>query len=111
MGKFRHTRTSEKEQARETQKETNKKISGWVRKILDKGTEWADEQHEKTVMQAEASRYMDFMEICGVSDPADIDWDNPHVKIVKLTCDPVNIRFLANPKQRYRVYEKMDPET
>ena len=107
----RKKRQSEREQADEANRATKKQVDSWFRKILKSGEQWADDKHRQQVMQAEYDRRFDFMEICGVGQYEDIDWDNPHVKITKLTCDPVNLRFFANPKLRYKVYEKMDPET
>lgn len=104
-------RKAEQEQAEEANKATKKEVDGWFRKLCDSAEEYADEKHRKQVMMAEYDRRFDFMEICGVGEYEQIDWDNPHVKILKLTCDPVNMRYFANPKYRHKVYEKMDADT
>lgn len=113
MGKFRYRSESrrEKELADEVQKEQTRLINGWFRKVLQTGEEWADEQHEKHVTMARANSQGLMMEACGVSDPANIDYDNPHVKIIWLMCDPVNQRLAHNPKLRTKLYDKMDEET
>ena len=107
-GKMR--REQEKEY-KEEGKEANRRVTGWFKKVMESGRDYADEQHEKVVAMARANRLNDFMEICGVGEPSQIDYDNPHVKILWLECDPVNVRMLTNPKYRQKVYDKMDPET
>lgn len=113
MGKHRDNSASkqEKEEIKKAQKETNRLVSGWLKKKLEYGNQWNDEKYKEYVALARASRQQDFMEICGVGDPANIDYDNPHVKILWLMCDPVNQRFAHNPKLRDRLYEQMDAET
>lgn len=104
-------RQSEQEMADEANRTTKKEVDGWFKRVLDRGSEWADEKHRQVVNQAVYDRRFDFMEICGVGEYEAIDWENPHVKILKLACDPVNMRLFANPKLRSKVYDKMDPET
>ena len=113
MGKFRYRSESkkQKEQADEAQKETNRLVSGWLRKCIESGQEWADEKHRQHVALARSQITNDLMEICEVGDPANIDYNNPHVKIQLLMCDPVNQRLAHNPKLRQRLYDKMDDET
>lgn len=104
-------RKAEQEQADEANKATKKEVDGWFRKLCDSAEEYADEQHRKIVLKAVYDMRFDFMEICGVGEYEQIDWDDPHVKILKLTCDPVNMRYFTNPKYRQKVYDKMDPDT
>lgn len=104
-------RKSDQETAEEANKATKKQVDSWFRKLCDKGEEFADEQHERMVTKAVYDMRFDFMEICGVGEWSEIDWENPHVKILKLTCDPVNMRYFTNPKYRHKVYEKMDADT
>lgn len=111
MGKHRNSRTNEKKQAEEAQRTAHRSISEWVRGVLDRGTEFADQKHEEAVALARHNRMNDFMEMCGVGEPELIDYENPHVRINWLMCDPVNVRLVQNPKTRDRVYAQMDPAT
>lgn len=113
MGRFRDRSTtkSEKETAAEAEKETRRLITGWFKKCMQTGQEWADEKHREHTAAARAQLQPDLMEICGVGDPANIDYDNPHVKILWLMADPVNQRLAHNPKLREKLYDKMDDET
>lgn len=113
MGRFRDRseRKAEKEQADQVEKETKRLIGRWFAKCIKTGQEWADEKHKEHVAMARANLQPDLMEICGVGDPANIDYDNPHVKLELLMADPVNQRLAHNPRFRDRLYEKMDPET
>ena len=104
-------RKADQEAAEDANKATKKEVDGWFRKLVDSAEEYADEKHRKMVLKAIYDCRFDFMEICGVGEYSQIDWDNPHVKILKLTCDPVNMRYFTNPKYRYKVYEKMDENT
>lgn len=108
MGKMK--KEQEKEY-KEEGKKANKRVTEWFRGVMKSGREFADEKHEEAVALARANRINDFMEICGVGEPSQIDYDNPHVRILWLECDPVNMRMLTNPKLRHIVYEKMDAET
>lgn len=103
-------REQEKEY-KEEGKEANRRVTGWFKKVIESGREYADEKHEQTVNMARADRLYDFMEICGVGEPSQIDYNNPHVKILWLECDPVIMRMLTNPKYRQKVYDMMDEET
>lgn len=104
-------RNEEKEQADQISKETKKNVGEWVRKVIQSGKDYADDKHREHVAQAQYRIQSDLMEVCGVGEPSQIDYDNPHVKILLLNCDPVNQRLLVNPKLRHIVYEKMDAET
>lgn len=107
----RMKRSAEQLQADELQHETRRYVNGWLREILRKGGEYADDKHREHVAAARARILPDLMEICGVGEPSQVDYDNPHVKILMLNCDPVNQMMLKNPRLRHTVYEKMDPET
>lgn len=111
MGRFRKYTNSEKEQAREANKKTKKQIDTWFKMKLQKGQEFADAKHAEAVAMIRANRMNDFMEMCGVGEPADIDYDNPHVKINWLLCDPVNIRLVTNHKLRPKFYALLDEKT
>lgn len=113
MGRFRDRseRKKEKEQADEVQKETTRLINGWFRKCMQSGQEWADEKHKEHVAAARANIRFDLMEMCGVGQPEDIDYDNPHVKIAWMMADPVNQRLAHNPRLREKLYAKMDEPT
>lgn len=59
------------------------------------------------------SRFLDqWCEICGVTDPMDIDYNEPHVAIEYLLCDPVNIKLLRSKNQddKQLVYSQMTDE-
>lgn len=111
MSATRKMQREEKKEAQKAAKKANRNVTKWLKGVLDKGTQFADEKHKEAVAMAKANRMNDFMELCGVNRYEDIDWENPHVKILCLGCDPVNVRFFTNPKLRQRVYDKMDPET
>ena len=43
------------------------------------------------------SRFLDqWCDYCGVTDPKDIDYNEPHVAIEYLLCDPVNIKLIRS---------------
>jgi len=111
MGKFRKEQREQKKQADRAGKQANRTITGWVNGVLDKGTAFVDQKHDEAVALARYNRQQDFMEMCGVGEPSEIDYDNPHVRINWLLCDPVNVRLAQNPKLRYRFYEQMDEAT
>lgn len=111
MGKFRKYTKDETEQARQANKVTKKQIDTWFRNKLQKGQEYADAKHAEAVAMIRANRMYDFMEMCGVGEPEQIDYDNPHVKINWLLCDPVNLRMVTNPKHRDKFYAMLDEAT
>ena len=47
-----------------------------------------DMNHEKYVADIRAKWLGRWMEICGVDNPDDIDYDNPYVHLEWLLCDP-----------------------
>ena len=53
------------------------------------------------------SRFLDqWCDYCGVTDPKDIDYNEPHVAIEYLLCDPVNIKLIRskNTDDKMKVY-------
>ena len=53
------------------------------------------------------SRFLDqWCDYCGVTDPKDIDYNEPHVAIEYLLCDPVNIKLIRskNRDDKMKVY-------
>lgn len=53
------------------------------------------------------SRFLDqWCDYCGVTNPKDIDYNEPHVAIEYLLCDPVNIKLIRskNPDDKMKVY-------
>ena len=111
MGKFRKYTRDEKLQADQVNKSTRKLFRTWFKNKLEKGEEYADAKHAEYVAMVRASRMHDFMEMCGVGEPEQIDYDNPHVRINWLLCDPTNIMAVVNPKSRHRFYELLDEKT
>lgn len=111
MGKYRKYTNDERKQAKEANKQTKKQVDSWFKAKLQKGQEYADAKHAEAVAMIRANRMYDFCEMCGVGDPANIDYDNPHVKINWLLCDPVNLRMVTNPKHRQKFYDLLDEET
>lgn len=108
------TKTTEQiqaEQVEEANKENKKRMAAWER-ILDKKRElgerfydFADERHRDMTAAARLSRMDDFREICGSEN---IDYDNPHVRIIWIFCDPILNRWVTNPRKRDRVYEQLN---
>lgn len=104
-------RTAEQEEAARVERESKKQFGQWFREVLKSGRDFADDKHREFVAGARAKILPDLMEICGVAEPSQIDYDNPHVKILLLNCDPVNQMMLKNFRTRQKVYNKMDEDT
>lgn len=99
------------EQVEEANKENKKRMAAWER-ILDKKRElgeklydFADEKHSEMVASVRLSRMDDFREICGSEE---IDYDNPHVRILWIFCDPMLNRWVTNPRKRDTVYDELN---
>lgn len=59
------------------------------------------------------SRMLDqWCDYCGVTDPKDIDYNEPHVAIEFILCDPVNIKLIRskNPADKMLVYSQFTDE-
>ena len=99
------------EQGEEAAKENKKRMTAWER-ILDakyrlgeRLYDFADERHRDMVASVRLSRTDDFREICGSEE---VDYDNPHVRILWIMCDPMMERWITNPRKRDRVYAEFD---
>ena len=101
----------QKEQVEEANKENKKRMGAWERildrkrALGDKLYDFADERHRDMVASVRLSRMDDFREICGSEE---IDYDNPHVRILWIFCDPMMNRWVTNPRKRDRVYEELN---
>lgn len=62
------------------------------------------------VAQIRAHYLNDWMEICGVTRVEDIDYDNPHVHIQWLLCDPYWQRAIKKPKGKAEFFEQLTEE-
>lgn len=71
-----------------------------------------DDLHDNVSLQVRAKFLDDWCEICGVDDPKDIDYNEPHVAIEFLLCDPVNIKLLRSKRieDKQMVYSQMTEE-
>lgn len=92
-------------------KKITKQVNDWCKNAKTKSDDWIDEKHAEIVNQVRYQNLTTYMEICGVDTPDRIDYNNPHVKIMDILADPVNLKWLWNPKTRHKVYELMDEET
>lgn len=62
------------------------------------------------VAQIRAHYLKDWMEICKVDRPEDIDYQNPHVHIQWLLCDPYWQRAIKKPKGKAEFLEQLTEE-
>lgn len=88
-----------------------RQINQWCKDAKNKGSEWADEKHTEVVNQVRYQNLARYMDVCGVDTPDRIDWDNPHVKIMEILSDPINLSRLWSKNDRQKVYDLMDEET
>ena len=87
-----------------------KKVKRKVKDFQNSSKEKIDMQHEKVVYQVRQNYIVRWCEICGTDNPAEIDYNEPHVFIEHLLCDPVNLHKLRDKKTRHEIYEMMPPE-
>lgn len=87
-----------------------KKIKRKLKDFQNASNDKINDQHEKVVFQVRANYLQRWCEICGTDNPAEIDYNEPHVFIEHLLCDPVNMHKLRNAKTRQEVYDLMPPE-
>lgn len=92
-------------------KKIEKKLTDWCKDAKSKSGEWADSKHTEIINQVRYHNLQAYMEVCGVDTPDRIDYDNPHVKVMEILSDPVNLKWLWSEKTRHKVYELMDNET
>lgn len=88
-----------------------KKFEDWCKNAKNQTNEWKEEKHQQVVNQVRYQNLTTYMEICGVDTPDRIDYDNPHVKIMEILSDPINLKKLWSPRTRQEVYDLMDKET
>lgn len=58
--------------------------------------------------QVRAKHLSRWMDVCGVTDPADIDYENPFVKIEWLLCDPAWLHAIKSPKGVGEFLERLE---
>lgn len=71
-----------------------------------------DKMHDDVSFRVRANYLSQWCEYCGVQNPQDIDYNEPHVAIEYLLCDPVNIKLLRskNDADKQLVYSQMTEE-
>ena len=82
-----------------------KAIKEWERGKVEK-------MHDDVSFSVRAKYLAQWCEYCGVDNPNDIDYNEPHVAIEYLLCDPVNIKLIRSKKQddKQLVYSQMTEE-
>lgn len=76
------------------------------------GKDKLNQMNDNVTIQVRA-KFMDaWMDYCGVDDPMDIDYNEPHVAIEFLLCDPVNIKLIRSKKMedKQKVYDQFTDE-
>lgn len=65
-----------------------------------------NDMNDQVAFQVRAKFLDQWCDYCGVTDPKDIDYNEPHVAIEYLLCDPVNIKLIRskNPDDKMLVY-------
>lgn len=94
-----------------TAKKITKQVNDWCKNAKTKGSEWVDNKHDDIVNQVKWNNLPTYMEICKVDTPDQIDYSNPHVQILEILSDPINLKKLWSDKTRQEVYDLMDEET
>lgn len=71
-----------------------------------------NDMNDQVSLQVRAKFLDQWCEYCGVTDPKDIDYNEPHVAIEFLLCDPVNIKLIRskNPADKMIVYSQFTEE-
>lgn len=89
-----------------------KEIKNKVREFKNSGSKKINRAHDEVNYRVRAKYINRWMELSGVDRPEEIDYNEPHVAIEWLLCDPVNLKLIRsrNPKDRQRVYDLMTPE-
>lgn len=82
-----------------------KALKQWERGKIDK-------MHDDVSFNIRARYLGQWCEYCGVDNPNDIDYNEPHVAIEYLLCDPVNIKLIRskNKDDKQLVYSQMTEE-
>ena len=70
------------------------------------GKDKLNDMNDQVAFQVRAKFLDQWCDYCGVTDPKDIDYNEPHVAIEYLLCDPVNIKLIRskNPDDKMLVY-------
>lgn len=76
------------------------------------GKDKLNDMNDQVAFQVRAKFLDQWCEYCGVEDPKDIDYNEPHVAIEYLLCDPVNIKLIRskNPADKMLVYSQFTEE-
>ena len=77
-------------------------------KIVEEITYKLNEKKGGVLAQVRAKHYPRWCEVCGVTDPADIDYSNPFVKIEWLLCDPGWLHAIKTPKGVEEFLNRLD---
>lgn len=67
-------------------------------KIVEEITNKLDDKKGGMLAHIRAKNYPRWCEVCGVTDPKDIDYDNPFVRIEWLLCDPGWLLTIRKPE-------------
>ena len=83
-----------------------------IKAMKEMGRDRIDRMHDDVSFQVRAKYLGQWCEYCGVDNPNDIDYNEPHVAIEWLLCDPVNIKLIRSKKKEDKqiVYDQMTPE-
>lgn len=76
------------------------------------GSDKIADAHDRVSFNVRAKYLERWMEISGADSPEGIDYNEPHIAIEFLLCDPVNLKLIRskNIKDRQRVYDLMTSE-
>lgn len=91
-----------------------RKLSGYYQKCIDGAINGTIPMATRLKVQAmlDEDFYPDYCEECGVTQPSDIDWNNPKVAVAHLLHDPLYRHYIihGNEKKKQIVYDLMTPE-
>lgn len=81
-------------------------IRAKAKAVKQMGKNKLNDMNDQVSMKVRAKFLDQWCEYCGVTDPKDIDYNEPHVAIEFLLCDPVNIKLIRskNPADKMLVY-------
>ena len=77
-------------------------------KIVDEVKFQLENKKGSVLANVRAKHHARWMQVCGVTEVEDIDYDNPFVKIEWLLCDPAWLHAIKSEKGREEFLERLD---
>ena len=90
------------------------KLKSFYKKCVDGMINGKISMETRYYVQVQLDKDMmgEYCKECGVTDPKDIDWDNPVIAVAHLLHDPLYRHYIikGSEKQKQYVYDMMTPE-